>query len=113
MCVDAVQIMSKRGYRRQRTRDRIARQQVADAEVLKQCDHDFNLAVETFSGTACSDCKKPVPPRALFSSTGWYGNVHLVGCGIRPEFCHKDRDRCKAEARAYWGKMYKNFDVAI
>lgn len=108
-----MQIISKRGRRRQRSRDRIARQQVADVEVIKQCEWDYNLAVETFHGTACPECKKPVPPRALVPITGWYGNMHVVGCGIRPDFCHKDRDRCKAEARAYWGKMYKNFNVPL
>lgn len=104
---------SKRGRRRQRTRDRLAKQQAADLEVLTQCKRDYNFSVETFSGSCCPDCKKPVPARALFSSTGWYGNMHLIGCGIRQEFCHKDRDRCKAEARAHWGKMYKDFEVEI
>lgn len=72
----------------------------ADAAVLDQCKREFNFACSSFNGTCCPHCKKPVPPRALFSLTGYYSAVHLSCCGIKPEYCHSDRSRCVAEARA-------------
>lgn len=98
--------MSIRDRRRKRAKSRAQAQHQADAAVLDQCKRELNFAAATFNGTVCPHCKKPVPPRALYSLTGYYGAVHLSGCGVKPEYCHRDRSRCVAEARAHWGKFY-------
>lgn len=108
---------SIRRRRKERARQRVARQKIADLLIKERCKWDFNFACATFGGTICPECKKPVPARALFSITGMYGDIHLLGCMVRQEYCHRDafgayradhRSRCVVEARVHWGKQYLN-----
>lgn len=100
--------MSIRRRRRERARNRLEQQRLADIAVKERCKRDFNFAASTFGGTVCPECLKPVPPRALYSITGMYGEVHLLGSAVRADYCHTDQQRCIAEAQAYWGRDYKN-----
>ena len=89
-----------RKRRRDRTLARIANQKRLDAIASKELNGDMSSSFETWGGTRCPDCAKPLPSRAFFCG---YHTVNSsirisIGSSVSSEFCHADKTRCHSES---------------
>ena len=89
-----------RKRRRDRTHSRIANQKRLDAIAYTEINKHIWANADTWGGTHCPDCAKPLPSRAFFC--GYHtGNSHVrisVGSSVSFNFCHADKTRCYSES---------------
>ena len=89
-----------RKRRRDRTLARIANQKRLDAIIFKELNENMASSFDTWGGTHCPDCAKPLPPRAFFC--GYHtGNSYIrisIGSSVSSDFCHADKTRCHSES---------------
>lgn len=101
--------MTIRKRRRDRTRNRIANQKRLDAIAYKELNGNMMTSFETWGGTRCPDCNKPLPSRAFCA--GYHtGNSRIrfnVGTSVNPEFCHDDKSRCHSESAKHDASIWK------
>lgn len=108
--------ISIRKRRRDRTRKRIANQKRLDAIAYKELNGNMSSSFDTWGGTRCPDCNKPLPSRAFcagyhtcFTTNDWVNpttgetiegstGILSVGTSVNPSFCHKDKTRCYSES---------------
>lgn len=74
--------MSIRKRRRDRTRTRIANQKRLDAIAYKELNGNMSSSFDTWGGTRCPDCNKPLPSRAFcagyhtrFTTNDWVSPI--------------------------------------
>ena len=108
-------MMNIRKRRRDRTRNRIANQKRLDAIAYKELNGNMMTSFDTWGGTRCPDCSKPLPSRAFcagyhtpfttndrIDSTGQTikGSTGIlsIGTSVDLSFCHEDKTRCYSES---------------
>lgn len=107
---------SIRKRRRDRTRNRIANQKRLDAIAYKELNGNMSSSFDTWGGTRCPDCNKPLPSRAFcagyhtpFTTNDWLNpttgktvkgstGILSIGTSVDPSFCHQDKTRCYSES---------------
>ena len=98
--------MNIRKRRRDRTRNRLNNQKRLDAIAYKELNGNMSSSLDTWGGTRCPDCSKPLPSRAFragghtyFTAEGSTGITHIsFGASVDPSFCHEDKTRCYSES---------------
>lgn len=108
--------MTIRKRRRDRTRNRIANQKRLDAIAYKELNGNMSSSFDTWGGTRCPDCNKPLPSRAFcagyhtrFTTNDWVSpitgetiegttGILSIGTSVDPSFCHEDKTRCYRES---------------
>ena len=107
--------MNIRKRRRDRTRNRIANQKRLDAIAYKELNRNMSSSFDTWGGTRCPDCSKPLPSRAFcagyhtpFTTNDWIDStgqtikgstgILSIGTSVDPSFCHEDKTRCYSES---------------
>lgn len=101
--------MTIRERRRDRTRKRLDNQKRLDAIAYKELNGNMMTSFDTWGGTRCPDCNKPLPARAFCA--GYHtGNSQIrfnVGTSVNPEFCHDDKSRCHSESAKHDPSTWK------
>jgi hypothetical protein len=92
-------ITTIRKSRRDRPKNRIARQKREDLIAQQLINKSMMWSMNTDGGTRCPECQKSLPARALTNLSGRFNGGFITAFGIKPDFCHRDISICFKEAK--------------